>query len=205
MSDWTTIAFTALGPGWFNYYRKADGTYWADPCPGVVIKAGVAAGRGSGAHRCGDPRGGRHPRRCRSVHLRRRFVHDRVVPDDHHRGAVGAVGRRRSRSGRDMNRCRICRSRPGNLGRFAVCAVCAEAVRDNSGCPDCASRVYVTVVEGAPHLFVKVAHDTGCPPPRTSHRCAARTWPASARSTASLAMPMCCWNSSTDEQGDTTP
>ena len=41
---WTTIAFTALPPGWFNYYRNDDGTFWADPCPGVVMQEHVVAG-----------------------------------------------------------------------------------------------------------------------------------------------------------------
>jgi hypothetical protein len=39
-TEWTTIAFTALPPGWFNYYRRADGTYWTDPCPGILIQEG---------------------------------------------------------------------------------------------------------------------------------------------------------------------
>jgi hypothetical protein len=36
--DWTDMAFTALPPGWINVYKKADGTFDTEPCPGVLTQ-----------------------------------------------------------------------------------------------------------------------------------------------------------------------
>ena len=63
-----------------------------------------------------------------------------------------------------MNRCRICRRRPGNVGgRFHFCAPCVEQVQDDCRCGDCDSEVTVVIPEGATLLYVHVGHDDTCP------------------------------------------
>lgn len=35
---WTTIAVTALPPGWVNVWRQSDGTEYAEPCPAMLLQ-----------------------------------------------------------------------------------------------------------------------------------------------------------------------
>lgn len=35
---WQDIGFTALPIGWINVWKLTDGTYFTDPCPGVLIQ-----------------------------------------------------------------------------------------------------------------------------------------------------------------------
>lgn len=36
--DWTTVAVTALPPGWVNVWRNPDGTEFAEPCPAILLQ-----------------------------------------------------------------------------------------------------------------------------------------------------------------------
>ena len=35
-ADYEVVSFTSLPIGWRNIYKNDDGTYFAEPCPGVV-------------------------------------------------------------------------------------------------------------------------------------------------------------------------
>jgi hypothetical protein len=35
---WTEVGFTALPIGWVNVFKNKDGTYYTEPCPGVLIQ-----------------------------------------------------------------------------------------------------------------------------------------------------------------------
>lgn len=38
VEHWTTVAVTALPPGWFNVYRDDDDSEMVEPCPALLLQ-----------------------------------------------------------------------------------------------------------------------------------------------------------------------